>query len=290
MPDVPIKLIGEFLFNSPFQHCYYHSLIHNVPLSITRHSHDFYEVVIILVGQITQEHNGEILTMNAADMLLIRPDEVHLYISQTAELDLLSMQIEKNEMERFLTAYGLEDLTTAQPKHILAQLDSGECRDIFSLSSRVGFHESEAQVKYYRVLLGLILQAYLFHTADNDIPLWLRMTTEQMTQLSNAAEGVPALVRLSHFSHAQLCRLMKKYMGITPQQYVKDLRLNLARQMIENGDEDYLSISMNVGYNSFSHFCSSFKKKYGCSPSELHRKSLLHMTCRQQNKNIKGAQ
>ena len=42
---------------------------------------------------------------------------------------------------------------------------------------------------------------------------WLHRILEQMTAQENLEAGVPALLRLSGFSHGHLCRIMKQHVG-----------------------------------------------------------------------------
>ena len=86
-------------------------------------------------------------------------------------------------------------------------------------------------------------------------------------------EGVPALLRLSNFSHAQLCRIMKRMLDTTPQEYVIDLRLNLAFQMIQSTTLPLAAIAEQVGYSSLSHFITIFTQKYHITPSMLRKKA-----------------
>jgi len=84
----------------------------------------------------------------------------------------------------------------------------------------------------------------------------------------NIEEGLPALLRHSGFSHGHLCRIMKKTFGISPSQYITDLRLQYAANLLSTTDHDILSISVQLGFSSLSHFITIFKKKYGVPPSK----------------------
>ncbi len=84
--------------------------------------------------------------------------------------------------------------------------------------------------------------------------------------------GVQALICLSGYSHAQLLRLMKKYFNITPQKFIYNLRMNTAYKIIKNTDMDFTSVAETIGYSSVSHFCQTFKKHFGVTPSDLRKR------------------
>jgi AraC-like DNA-binding protein len=71
--------------------------------------------------------------------------------------------------------------------------------------------------------------------------------------------------RIRFVSKFHLLRLFKRYYGLTPNQYLMDKRIEVAREHIKNG----LSISdtcHEVGFDSLSSFSSLFKRKTGLTP------------------------
>ena len=103
---------------------------------------------------------------------------------------------------------------------------------------------------------------------QNSAEKWLQSVLIQMNTPENIEEGLPALLRYSGFSHGHLCRIMKKKYGTTPSQYITDLRLKFAANLLTSTDYDILNISLQLGFSSLSHFITIFKKKYGLSPSK----------------------
>ena len=97
------------------------------------------------------------------------------------------------------------------------------------------------------------------------------MILAEMNRLPNAAEGVSAFLRLSTFSHAQLCRLTKKYLGMTPGEYVNGVRMKFAYEMAVSGEKDYETICEEVGFSSYAYFCRLFEKTYGMTPAKTRK-------------------
>ena len=256
---------------------YSHIIAHNRKLLGDLHTHTFYEIFLLISGTVTHEFNGREQLLRDGDMMFLSPGDMHQYHENSLEIELLSLQIATEEMQRFLDAYDIHSIVSGAERLAFITLNRSEVRAITDISNRMVAQTREDQRILYRLLLGKIMHCYLNRALQGDLPPWLKIAMDQMRSVRNASEGVSALLRLSNLSHAQLCRLMKKHCGTTPQQFVKDLRLSLAYQMIESTDDDFLSISMEVGYNSFSHFCSTFKEKYGISPSELRRQMLIRL-------------
>lgn len=261
------------LVNAPYSYI----MAHNRALSSSLHMHTFYEIVLIISGTVDHLLADVRHTLGDGDLVFINPYESHQYRESSPEIDLLSLQVSCEEMQRFLDTYQTGPMLGDPNRVRFITLSNADVRAISDLAARMMGRTANESLALYRMLLGRIMHCYLNWSLQGGVPSWLRMAMEQMRSVRNACEGVSAFLRLSNLSHAQLCRLMKKYCGVTPQQYVKDLRLNLAYQMIETTNTDFMTISMDVGYNSFSHFCSTFKEKYGISPSELRRQTFIRL-------------
>lgn len=71
------------------------------------------------------------------------------------------------------------------------------------------------------------------------------------------------------------CLLFKKYINMSFSDYVNELRIEKAIEIM--GDEPEMSaetISELVGYSNYSHFCKRFKKKCGISPNKFRQGKL----------------
>ena len=70
-------------------------------------------------------------------------------------------------------------------------------------------------------------------------------------------------------SKKQLTRKMKTFVGITPGKFIKEVQLNHARKVLENGLAlSIKEVAYNNGFDSPSSFSTAFKKHFGKSPKE----------------------
>lgn len=105
----------------------------------------------------------------------------------------------------------------------------------------------------------------------DEIPEFLIEAMKTLRDLENLRLGVSAIEKYTHYSRAQICRLVKKHYKVTPQEYVTNLRLSFAYNMIVYTINSINSIAAEVGYQSLSAFYSQFKEKYHVLPSELRK-------------------
>lgn len=76
-----------------------------------------------------------------------------------------------------------------------------------------------------------------------------------------------SLAARMEISERHLFRRVKELTDLSPQQYVRQHRLHLARQYLENGTyKTVRETAAAVGYVSTSYFISQFEKEFGKRP------------------------
>lgn len=66
----------------------------------------------------------------------------------------------------------------------------------------------------------------------------------------------------------QIQRLFRRYLGVTPVQYLNGLRLQHGRLLLSETNMTVMEVAVACGYVSSSHFARSFRQKYGVSPNK----------------------
>lgn len=69
-----------------------------------------------------------------------------------------------------------------------------------------------------------------------------------------------------NMSETNFSNSFKKIMGITPKEYITNLKMILAKDMLRN--QNVTEVAYDLGYENISHFISLFKAKYGITPKQ----------------------
>ena len=69
-------------------------------------------------------------------------------------------------------------------------------------------------------------------------------------------------------SPAYLSKIFPQKMGKTFTEYLSEIRIDEAKRLLRESENDILEISRACGFNSANYFCRVFKKLTGISPSD----------------------
>lgn len=86
--------------------------------------------------------------------------------------------------------------------------------------------------------------------------------------LSEPTLNVDAMSDYIGLSRSQFHRRIKDMLGISPSDYIRNVRLQKATEMLRDSDIEISQIAFSLGFNSQSHFSTFFKRFTGVSPSE----------------------
>lgn len=82
---------------------------------------------------------------------------------------------------------------------------------------------------------------------------------------------VPLLAGLEHVSPSRFRLLFREATGLSPLEYVTCLRLNHARQLLQQTDDPLAEVARAVGYSDQFYFSRVFKERTGLTPSAYRR-------------------
>ncbi len=67
-------------------------------------------------------------------------------------------------------------------------------------------------------------------------------------------------------SHFYLSRIFSAQTGQTITQYLRQLRMETAAELLKSREYNVTEVALEVGYNSLSHFSAAFQETFGCCP------------------------
>ncbi len=247
----------------------------------TLHTHEFFEILLLTGGKIDHQINGHRHTLFEGSMTFIRPEDIHccrpvrgnechvinLAIAQQAITDLFAYLGEGFRAERILNLKlpPTVKLTQSAKRQIITKLEQ--------LNAIPRDQTAQKRTALRMLLFELVTQYFPLVLRENgsDLPHWLHHAIQEMRKPENLAAGLPRMLTLAAVSPEHLSRTVRRYLQQTPTDYVNQLRLNYAANLLSHGDLDILTIASEVGFESLSYFYALFKAQYGQTPRQFRR-------------------
>lgn len=94
--------------------------------------------------------------------------------------------------------------------------------------------------------------------------------------------NVDRLAKEVGVSRSQLYRRMKENLGMNPSEFIRNIRLKRACELLKNQDLDITQIAYALGFSSQSQFSTSFKRFMGYTPTEYRLKCIKELDSEKQ--------
>lgn len=258
---------------------------------IPRHAHEFFEIFLVTNGEILHETllGREVLT--AGTLVFIRPDDVHAFRS-TGKPESYFINLEFS-CESLLALFdylgdGLHKERLLDPpdppQMMLSQTERTHLINRLNAINSIPHNDVASQRLALRtILFDLCTRTFppSMPSQNATIPAWLDALCEDMQMPQNLPGGLPRLLQLAGRSHEYVCRAFKRHCDCTPTEFVIDLRLNYAANLLRHTDRSMTWVALEAGFENLSYFHARFKKNIArprCSSEKKRVRSMAPVT------------
>ncbi len=249
------------------------------------HWHDELEIIYVKSGFLTVNISGENYIGKPGDAFVVSPGNLHFMGSQTGTVDYFTFLFPLKYI-----AFRSDDMLDDK---LIEPLNSGhlmispeikdtvkeQCEQLARVyAAEIDKSESKitGQIRKKIILLQFIHELWKKgFIVENDTTGRNTVEKEMVSYIQQNYTGKILLREFGeqfHLSEKYISRYFKEHFHITLSQYVTYLRLEHAKQMLQETDISVTEVAMQSGYQNISYFIRSFKKTYGVSPLK-YRKS-----------------
>jgi len=245
------------------------------------HGHaDFFEFMAVLEGTGGQRLAIGMQQLTAGDVVLVRPHDRHqIFGTLPTGVTFVNVAFPAHAWRGFIDLTGVDpnnrwDSAAAPPMR--SGVPSNVLRATFD-DPLVCYHGNPTTLDLVRFWSAAI-ELFDEHPASDDAngsgcPDWLTRACIAMRREENLQGGVPRLLELAAVSPAHLSRSMRLYNGVTPTQFVADLRLEHAAALLVAEAATVTEIAYRCGFSSPSYFTRCFRDAHHTSPRVFRRNS-----------------
>ncbi len=279
MSGLAIKLKARDLIDPNLEsHFHYHKKFKYWTIE---HSHDFYELFLVTDGILYHIVNGERQTLSAGTLVFIRPQDIHSYEkhpSGDAELLNINFRIHAIHSTFKFLGEGFHPRRLTESKLPASQsLSLNETNHLIEQISQITNIPAHLHAEICTAVRALLVELLISFFSPQqaslspNAPPWLHSIQVEMLNKDHFVEGLSALYRLSPVSPEHLSRTLRKHLGITPTEWINDMRLNYAANLLRYSNEEIVAVSLESGFNNLSHFYELFGLRYQISPAKYRK-------------------
>jgi AraC-type DNA-binding domain-containing proteins len=241
------------------------------------HTHEYFELHFVIKGTLKHAFaDGNCHEHATGTLLFIRPEDVHVCLSADGEeCQYINLAFSRESVHELFEFIGYPFCSTRllesyyPPTIRMTRSETQQFLHRFEKIAVLPIHESRNIKAQLRSLLAEAVIRYFTvydYAESSDTPPWLAQLYEEMQKKENFIQGPKRMAELANISHHHLCRQFKKYYHVTPTDFLNNLRLNYAANMLAYSLHSVTDIALDLNFNNLSHFHHLFKKHYGSTP------------------------
>ena len=266
---------------------YYESKIPDYFPNTPLHWHDEFEINRIILGSGEFICGDKHFIAHAGDIIIIPPDTLHA-VNPVSNNSLVyntlvfnSCMLYSNVCERSYTEFFLPLISN---KITIPPLITSSCEqyNILLTLSDYAFTHAKAKNSISDILLksnilsifGTLFESGLYQqtkkSSKKAIDI-IRPALEYIQENYTKNITIAQLAQISHLSQSYLMSSFKKAIGICALEYVCQLRIKTACEMLRNSKNNISDIAFECGFSNLSNFNRKFKQKLGTTPSNYRK-------------------
>ena len=252
------------------------------------HWHDEFEIIYVRSGFLTVSISGESYIGKTGEAFVVSPGNLHLMGSQSGTVDYytflfplkyISFRTDDMLDEKLLEPLNSGHLMICPRVNDTAKELCEQLIEIYEAKNDESESKITTQVRTKIILLQFILEMWKKgFVIENDTSGRNIVEKEMVSYIQQNFTGKISLKEFGeqfHLSEKYISRYFKEHFHITLSQYITYLRLENAKQLLQDTDLSVTETAMQSGYQNVSYFIRSFKKTYGISPLKYRNSGIL---------------
>lgn len=234
--------------------------------------HNHWEFVYCEEGFFHHEVNGNVLRHSGGDLIFIREGDRHLLKGREFRYTNMAFSRPWLDSLREIGGEKLISSLTESPDPPFVSVPAVLRSDLEGrIRSLLGRERSGVRELRFSLLIHYMVDLFLQKgegAEESELPDWVK---DVVNFAESAGERIPSLeeiVERSYRCSEHVSRSFRKYLGQTPTEFLKDLKLRRAAELLRSTNYPVKEIGGLCSYENGNYFHKQFREKYGLTPLE----------------------
>lgn len=243
------------------------------------HYHNYYELFLVIKGNVRHMVNGKTHILNEGRLLFIRDFDVHDYIGEdNGYFEFVNFAFSKEMFDSLFEYLKIdkEKFLSADMPPSVSLLPVEKEKLFFSfMEINQSLKSEEVTLRAKLILADVFARDFYFgNTRKSNIPVWLEMTYEKMKKPKNFIAGMDRMCEISGKSREHMSRVFKKYYSQTPTEFITQMRLGMAVNLLLTSNLSVTDICYECGFENLSWFYKCFFKNFSKTPVQYRKDNM----------------
>lgn len=237
----------------------------------TPHSHHFTELFFVLQGKGTFKVADLNFPIHENDLIIVNSNLAHTELSDSnAPLSYIVLGVDHLEFQNDNNGYSLHNLS-----HVKEEMQ---------FYFKTILHEARTKADNYEAVCQNLFQVLIYKLLRDVQTKLLTAPSKKATPECHFVEqylnehfkediSLQTLSELTYLNKYYLAHVFKNYKGISPINYLIQVRIKEAKHLLETTNYSIAKIASSIGFSSQSYFSQVFRKETNMTPNEYRKRN-----------------
>lgn len=286
-------------YNPLFPLFIYYDLL-STPGGVRLHWHEEIEFLSVLRGKVDLQYGSQNIVLQKGDMAFLNSSILHGY-RPNPDSDTIPLVRPILINPSLLTSNGYDIIQSKYISPLLAgeinppmvlraeddaSAEIGRMLDLIAHYLSEGTYGHEIMIKscVFNLLAALLLPCKDKQNENSTRAEHSKVDSDRFKKLLvyiyenyNRKITITDLAEYMNMSEGHFSRFFKKMANKTAIEYINEYKISQAAKMLQETDKKEIEIAMDIGFDNFSYFISTFKSIVHCTPSQYRKKERLQI-------------
>ncbi len=227
----------------------------------------FFHLTFVLEGSLTYIIDGQTITLNENDALLVPPGSQRERLPSDKQVHFVILNFKPFSHFDFQNTLILKNSVNQTVRSLLKTYPY----TIYNKRKKMRISEIEKSKldivlpNISNCIITELLASLEYNTKNNHIQEAIKYINENITLPLTLSDISKEL----HLTKEYTAKLFKKELNKTVSQFVNEQKLKVAKNMINNDQKNLNEIALSLGYSNYGYFSKIFKNYFGINPIDI---------------------